>query len=122
MTIAIVGMVRFWRVLRWLSKSIYRLLTRPFRPRADRAGRATGKARPLPRRERSDVAVKGSLIAAVVLLVASSWFLAAGVHSATNPTQSTAAQIEPAPTTDTQSVTVYITRTGTKYHRNGCRL
>ena len=120
-TLAIVGLVRFWHVLCWLCKAIYRLLTWPLRPRGHRAGPTTGQPRPLPRRDRSYVGVKGSLVVAVVLLIAAGCFLAAGVHSAPNPTQSTAAEIEPAPTTDTQGVTVYITRTGTKYHRNGCR-
>lgn len=36
-------------------------------------------------------------------------------------TQSAVAQIESASSTDTQGATVYITRTGSKYHRDGCR-
>ena len=48
----------------------------------------------------------------------------ASVKSAANPTEpgeSSVAQIEAAPTTDTESIIVYITRTGSKYHRDGCR-
>ena len=122
--VAIVGIVRLWRVVSWLSKSIYRLLTQPFRQRRHCTGLATRQLRRLFRRDRTYVAVKRSLILAAVLLIAASCFLSASVNSATNPanpTDSPVAQIEPAPTTDTQSVTVYITRTGSKYHRNGCR-
>ncbi len=125
--IAVVGIVRLWHVLSWLSKSIYGLLTRPFRQRRHATGPATRQASPLSRRDRSHVAVRRSLMVAAVLVIAASWLLSASVNSATNPAnptdpkESTVAQIEPAPTTDTQSVTVYITRTGSKYHRNGCR-
>jgi len=122
--IAVVGIVRLWHVLSWLSKSIYGLLTRPFRQRRHATGPATRQASPLSRRDRSHVAVRRSLMVAAVLVIAASCILSASVNSATNPTnpkESTVAQIEPAPTTDTQGVTVYITRTGSKYHRNGCR-
>jgi hypothetical protein len=39
----------------------------------------------------------------------------------TNPAEPVVAQTQPAPTTDAQSEIVYITRTGSKYHRAGCR-
>ena len=97
--IAIVGIIRLWHVLCGLSKFIYGLLTRPFRQRRHRAGLATCEARPLSRRDRSYVAVKRSLIAAAVLLIAASCLLSASVNSASNPSESPVAQIEPAPTT-----------------------
>jgi len=122
--VAIAGMVRLWRVVSWLSKFIYRLLTRLFRRRRHATGPATRQASPLSRRDRSRVAVRRSLIVAAVLVIAASCLLSASVNSATNPanpSESALAQVEPAPTTHTQSITVYITRTGSKYHRNGCR-
>jgi cytoskeletal protein RodZ len=39
----------------------------------------------------------------------------------TEPGQSTVHETDPASTTDPETITVYITRTGTKYHRADCR-
>ena len=104
--IGIVLMVLLWLVLSWLWKSIYRRLTLAFRQRRHCTGL---------------VSRQPSLIVGVVLLIGTSWFLFARVTLPAGPAESTVAQIESAPITDTQSVTVYITRTGSKYHRNACR-
>jgi hypothetical protein len=122
--LAIVGLVLLWSVVRWLWMSIYRLATRPFRQRRHPAVHAAAEARPLARLDRTYVALTRSLMVAAVLLIAASWFLSASADSAANPTtpgEPTVVQIERAPTVDTQTETVYITRTGAKYHRPGCR-
>ena len=122
--LAIVALVLLWSVLCWLWRSIYRFLTRPFRHRRRRAARAALAPRPFSRPARRSVTVRRSLMVAAMIRIAAGWLFSASVNSAANPTdpgESTVAQIEPASTTDTQTVTVYITRTGTKYHRPGCR-
>jgi len=121
--LVIMGNVRLWRVVCWLSKFAYRLATRLFR-RRHAARPALREAWRFVRRHRDYSALARWVVIATVLLIAGSWLRSASVRSATNPTdppQPTAAQTPPAPATDTQTTTVYITRTGTKYHRPGCR-
>lgn len=66
--------------------------------------------------------VRTSLIVGVLLLVAASWIVSARINS---PSESQSAggsyESTTAPATDTQEATVFITRTGSKYHRGGCR-
>ena len=100
-------------VASWLWKSICRLPALTLRG-------CRYAAAVLSRQPWRSICRDGSYVA-MVLLIGVSWFLSARVNSAVEPAQSTVAQIETAPSTDTQSITVYITRTGTKYHRNGCR-
>ena len=104
--IGIVVMALLWLVLSWLWKSIYGRLTLAFRQRRHSTGL---------------VSRQPSLIVGLVLLIGTSWFLFARVSLPASPAQSTVAQIESATITATQSTTVYIRRTGSKYHRNGCR-
>jgi len=100
-------------VLSWLWKSIFRLPALTFRP-------CRYAAAVLSRQPWRSFCREGSYVG-MVLLIGAGWFLSASVNSAVEPAQSTVAQIEPSPTTATQSTTVYITRTGSKYHRPGCR-
>ena len=100
-------------VLSWLWKSICRLPALSFRP-------CRYAAALVSRQPWRSFCRDGSYVG-MVLLIGVSWFLSASVNSAVEPAQSTIAQIEPSPSTDTQSTTVYITRTGSKYHRTGCR-
>ena len=111
--IGIVVMAMLWRVLSWLWKSIYRLLTLSFR----QCRYATASVSRQPWR----LFCRNGSYVGMVLLIGAGWFLSTSVNSATEPTQSTVTQIESASSTNTQSITVYITRTGSKYHRNGCR-
>ena len=72
----------------------------------------------------SPIRRQAGLFAGVALVVAVSWFLSARPSFATNPATvqgATAVQVEPVSATDAQGEIVYITRTGSKYHRAGCR-
>ncbi len=111
--IGVVVMAMLWHVLFWLCKSINRLFMLSFR-------QCRYAAAVVSRQPWRSFCRDGSYVG-MVLLIGACWFLSARVNSATEPPQTTVAQIESAPSTDTQSITVYITRTGSKYHRNGCR-
>ena len=69
--IGIVLIILLWHMLPWLWKSIYRRLTLPFRQR---------------RHFTALLSYEASLIVGVVLLIGASWFLFAGVNSATERT------------------------------------
>ncbi len=111
--IGVVVMAMLWHVLFWLWKSIHHLLALSFR-------QCRYAAAVVSRQPWRSFCRDGSYVG-MVLLIGAGWFLSTRVNSATEPVRSTVAQIESAPSTDTQSITVYITRTGSKYHRNGCR-
>jgi hypothetical protein len=122
--VATVGFVLLWSVLRWLWRWVHRLVLRTFGGRRHRVGLSAPAPQAFPRRERRYVTVRRSLTVAAVLLVAAIPFFSASVSSAptsSDPAESPVVQVEPASTIDTQTVTVYITRTGTKYHCAGCR-
>ena len=70
------------------------------------------------------LSLKTSLAVGVLLLIAGSWFFSAKANTSAKLTPSVrpaVAQTALAPSTDKQEVTVYATRTGSKYHRSGCR-
>jgi len=113
-SLGIVVMAMLWRVLSWLRNSIYRLLAMSFRQCRYATASVSRQSWRLFFRN-------GSYVGMVLLIIGASWFLSTSVNLATEPTQSTVTQIESASSTNTQSITVYITRTGSKYHRNGCR-
>ncbi len=67
--------------------------------------------------------VRTSLIAGVLLSVIASWLVSSWFNAPPNipPTANDTHNELVAPATDTQEVTVYVTRTGSKYHRGHCR-
>ncbi len=121
--IGVGGVARLWRVVRWLSRVIGRLFARPWRRGRQGAGPPPCPAR-RPARPRRSVAVRRSLVVAAALLIAATCLVAPRVQSAGNPagpSEPAATGFESASATDAQTTTVYITRTGSKYHRAGCR-
>jgi hypothetical protein len=119
-TLAVVGIIRFWQALCWLWESRYRLLKASYR----RVLRPTAQTWKLLCGCRYWRAVGLGLIGGTLLIILGGWLSSASVTSATNPTvpsKPMAVRVASATATDTQTVTVYITRTGTKYHRAGCR-
>jgi len=122
--LVIMGNVRLWRVVCWLCRFTFRFATWLF-TRRHAARPALREAWRFLRQDRDYYsALARWVVIATVLLIAGSWLRSATVRSATkppDPPQPIAAQTRPAPATDAQTTTVYITRTGTKYHRPGCR-